>query len=434
MEEVITRRQIAALAREAHLAETGAKLSALLRQEGASLGGARPKMRLCILPNGSLCGTVNSPNKAEHWILKFDNAKHPGDARVEYAYSLMARAAGIEMPATQLIEGETADGRQEHHFAVKRFDRVGAHGKIHFHSLAGLLNVPIHGRYGDYEEILGTVMQLGCPATDVEQVIRRCAFNRLACNRDDHYKNFAFLHHPATSWRFSPAYDLTYTDKNLRWVRELGRASKLFGKIDFTVDDVMQLGRLGNLSATKGKKNNRRNTRHGFIMASICRTSRRQCRRKSPHLSGADCCRRRLRLGVKRCTFSTKDYGNANILNCNCTILPQNLCTTATNLLATMLCLSFSRKLNYVYVFRKRSFLCKFMLSEFQRGAVFFYRAHGTRKAECFGSSVPASRKEAVLMIVDYSEGFDNNRRVHSARSYQSPLAVEQQLRHNMNN
>ncbi|MDR1145196.1 MAG: integrase core domain-containing protein [Verrucomicrobiales bacterium] len=56
-----------------------------------------------------------------------------------------------------------------------------------------------------------------------------------------------------------------------------------------------------------------------------------------------------------------------------------------------------------------------------------------TRKAECFGSYVPATRGEARLMIFDYIEGFYNNHRLHSMLGYQSPLAFERQLLHNMN-
>jgi len=36
-------------------------------------------------------------------------------------------------------------------------------------------------------------------------------FNVLACNRDDHARNFAFLMEPDGTWRHTPAYDLTFS-------------------------------------------------------------------------------------------------------------------------------------------------------------------------------------------------------------------------------
>jgi serine/threonine-protein kinase HipA len=36
-------------------------------------------------------------------------------------------------------------------------------------------------------------------------------FNVLAHNRDDHVKNFAFVHHGNEGWKLSPAFDLTFS-------------------------------------------------------------------------------------------------------------------------------------------------------------------------------------------------------------------------------
>jgi len=58
--------------------------------------------------------------------------------RMEYAYSLMAKAAGLDMPDTRLVEVDAKHGKRGL-FGVKRFDR--RHGcKIHMH--------PLHGKRG----------------------------------------------------------------------------------------------------------------------------------------------------------------------------------------------------------------------------------------------------------------------------------------------
>lgn len=41
---------------------------------------------------------------------------------------------------------------------------------------------------------------------------RLAVFNVLSHNRDDHAKNFAFLMDDSGNWKFSPAYDLTFSN------------------------------------------------------------------------------------------------------------------------------------------------------------------------------------------------------------------------------
>ena len=62
-----------------------------------------------------------------------------------------------------------------------------------------------------YEQALLTIRQLGLPAVDVEQQVRRAFFNVLARNQDDHVKNIAFLMDKRGEWRLSPAFDLVYS-------------------------------------------------------------------------------------------------------------------------------------------------------------------------------------------------------------------------------
>ena len=54
-----------------------------------------------------------------------------------------------------------------------------------------------------------------------------------------------------------------------------------------------------------------------------------------------------------------------------------------------------------------------------------------TLKAECFGSSLPATRAQAHLMVFDYIETFYNPVRLHSALGFQSPVDFEKSIQLN---
>ena len=193
-------------------------LSDILRV-GTSAGGARAKAVLLWNEHSGefRSGQVGTPPAGfSHWLLKFDGihnnrdkelADPQGFGRIEYAYALMARDAGIVMPEARLYE---ENGRA--HFMVKRFDRDAAGGKRHMQSLAALRHFDYNnsGAYS-YEQALLTIRQLGLPASDVEQQVRRAFFNVLARNQDDHVKNIAFLMDKRGEWRLSPAFDLVYS-------------------------------------------------------------------------------------------------------------------------------------------------------------------------------------------------------------------------------
>lgn len=151
----------------------------------------------------------------EHWLIKFDGvsanrdrelADPMGFGAVEYAYYLMAKAAGITMSECRLLE---ENGRR--HFMTRRFDRVKGGAKRHLQSLGALAhfdyNIP--GAYA-YEQAFLVMHQLKLSPVAIEQQFRRMAFNVIARNQDDHVKNIAFLMDPAGRWSLAPAYDVTY--------------------------------------------------------------------------------------------------------------------------------------------------------------------------------------------------------------------------------
>ncbi|VAW46793.1 HIPA PROTEIN [hydrothermal vent metagenome] len=191
-------------------------------QVGTSAGGARAKAVIAINNERSeiRSGQVDAPAGFEHYLLKFDgveehktNSETFGDpqgyGRMEYAYYLMAKDAGINMSACELL----LEGRRAH-FMTKRFDRIGNH-KCHYLSLCGMAHADFRkpGAYS-YEELLAVARQLRLPRADAIEIFRRMVFNVVARNHDDHCKNFGFLKTTAEApWRLSPAFDVAYSYK-----------------------------------------------------------------------------------------------------------------------------------------------------------------------------------------------------------------------------
>jgi serine/threonine-protein kinase HipA len=188
---------------------------------GTSAGGARAKAVVAWnQATGELrSGQTKAPDGFAYWLLKFDGVSENADkelhdpkgfGRLEYAYHLMAREAGIDMSECRLLE---EGGRA--HFMTKRFDRTDEGAKLHMQTLCALAHYDFNlaGAYG-YEQAFMTIKRLRMDALAerdaLEQSFRRMVFNVMARNQDDHTKNIAFLMDRSGAWRLAPAYDLTY--------------------------------------------------------------------------------------------------------------------------------------------------------------------------------------------------------------------------------
>ncbi len=198
-------------------AERKSALNDILRV-GTSAGGARAKAIIAWNPQSDevRSGQVEAGDGFGYWLLKFDGisgnrdkelADPLGYGAVEYAYFLMARAAGVQMSECRLLE---ENGRR--HFMTQRFDRLADGRKLHMQSLCALAHYDFNaaGAYA-YEQALLALRQLQLPMEAVEQQFRRMAFNIVARNQDDHVKNIAFLMDQAGRWSLSPAFDLSYS-------------------------------------------------------------------------------------------------------------------------------------------------------------------------------------------------------------------------------
>ena len=190
--------------------------SAVLQQliiQGGSPGGARPKVTIARSQTSSIClsGFQELSGDYTHWIVKFRSKEDPIDmGKIEFAYSKMAKLAGVEMPSTEIISlGGVLE--REDYFAVERFDRCNQNDRCHTISLAGLLYANFRTPCMDYDGVLATVRGLTKSQEQIERAFRLMVFNVLAHNKDDHVKNFAFTWKKKEGWQLSPAFDLTYS-------------------------------------------------------------------------------------------------------------------------------------------------------------------------------------------------------------------------------
>jgi serine/threonine-protein kinase HipA len=204
--------------------QTQSALSELI-QVGTSAGGARAKAVICFNPTtGQIrSGQFRAPSGYEYWILKLDGVDQLGQfgptqgfGRIEYAYSLMAEAAGIEMMPCRLLE---ENGRA--HFMTQRFDRADEGEKFHIQTLCAMdhldFNTPDTHSYAQY---LDVIERLHLEGAALEQAFRRCAFNVAAANRDDHTKNFGFVCTARGEWTLAPAYDVNHSyNPEGRWTQ-----------------------------------------------------------------------------------------------------------------------------------------------------------------------------------------------------------------------
>ncbi len=181
---------------------------------GSSAGGARAKALIAYNTKTKevRSGQANVPKGFSHWIIKFDGVADSqfgaskGYGRVEMAYHLMAKAAGIEMTECDLYE---ENGRA--HFMTKRFDRIEGNEKLHLQSFCALRHFDFNNvGYYSYEQLFETMRILGLPFPEAEQLFRRMVFNVVARNCDDHTKNFAFLMNNTGKWKLSPAFDVCH--------------------------------------------------------------------------------------------------------------------------------------------------------------------------------------------------------------------------------
>lgn len=219
---------------------------------GTSAGGARAKALIAInKTNGDIrSGQLDLGNDFGYYLIKIDGANQDrlnepsGFGKLEYSYSQMARDCGIQMMECTLYNGI--------HFMTRRFDRDEDGGKVHIHSLCGLLGLDYNsvGEYS-YDQYFMAAMRIGLGMDSLEEIYRRMVFNVLAHNCDDHTKNFSFSMDRHGVWSLSPAYDLCYSyNSSNEWVN--GHNMRINGKRkNIIAEDLLVVGERFNIKKRK---------------------------------------------------------------------------------------------------------------------------------------------------------------------------------------
>jgi serine/threonine-protein kinase HipA len=218
---------------------------------GSSAGGARAKAVVAFneITRELRSGQADAPKDFTHWLLKFDGVTDlelgvsSGYGRVEMAYHLMAKDAGIDMMECRLLEEK---GRA--HFMTKRFDREAGKGKLHVQTFCAIAHYDFNEVLSfSYEQLFETMRTMLLPYPEAEQLFRRMVFNVMGRNCDDHTKNFAFLMDKKGKWTLAPAYDVCYAFRpGSAWVSQ--HALSVNGKRkDIMREDLLEVAKKMNI-------------------------------------------------------------------------------------------------------------------------------------------------------------------------------------------
>lgn len=199
---------------------------------GTSAGGKHPKAIIAINSKTQeiRSGQVDWGDDYKYYILKFSENEEFPFTLVEQAYYEMAKAVGITMMPSRLVEIEG-----QKHFLTERFDRQGGK-RIHIQTLAAMSTTA-----DSYEDLMCVARLLKVPQSEQDEMFLRIVFNILGGNVDDHQKNFAFQMTENGDWHISPAYDITFTSNLNSSGYENNHYLSLGGKLrDFSEEDLLR--------------------------------------------------------------------------------------------------------------------------------------------------------------------------------------------------
>ncbi len=182
-----------------------------------SLAGVQLKFSAVMEASGGL--TIPAGGMGGSWIVKLPSARFPAVPENEYAMMALARAVGIEVPRTELIDIHDIRGLPEDAgiiegkaLAVQRFDRGAGRDPIHMEDFAQVFGLYPDDKYRhrSYANI-AAVLWAETGEAGTYEFLRRLVFSVLIGNADMHLKNWSLLYPNRRTPVLSPAYDFVAT-------------------------------------------------------------------------------------------------------------------------------------------------------------------------------------------------------------------------------
>ena len=184
---------------------------------GTSMGGAPPKLPWSMK---MLSGWLSFRLRKNTW----------NQPRVEHGVLQLARLCGLQVAVSQLTQVGKADV-----LLVKRFDRDWSGDGYQRHRMVSALTLlqaedsATDRQKWSYRLLADELRRASDrPTEDLRELFSRICFNAAVSNLDDHPRNHALLAR-SSSWRLSPAYDLTPGTMRTETRRDLAMVCGLEG-------------------------------------------------------------------------------------------------------------------------------------------------------------------------------------------------------------
>lgn len=182
----------------------------------SALAGAQLKMS--VLRDGERL-TIPARGESGGWIAKLPDRAFPGLAENEFLMMRWAAAAGIDVPAVDLLPmtgvPDIFDARLEPDavvYVVERFDRTPDGDRVHIEDLAQVTGkLPVHRDRGATYDGIGLLIRSLAGDEGYTEYLRRLVTMVIIGNADAHLKNWSLRYPDGRTPRLSPAYDLVCT-------------------------------------------------------------------------------------------------------------------------------------------------------------------------------------------------------------------------------
>lgn len=170
-----------------------------------SIQGVQPKLSARLSVSDQTFKVVDRNGR---FILKPQTLDYEQLPENEDVTMRLAELVGIEVPQHGLVYSRD----QSMTYFIRRFDRVGSHGKLAVEDFAQLSGMTRDTKYDSSMETIAQIVDSRCafPLLERQKLLTLTIFNFLVGNEDMHLKNFSLITRD-DKIELSPAYDLLNT-------------------------------------------------------------------------------------------------------------------------------------------------------------------------------------------------------------------------------